>query len=331
MSRKRWPLIATIAALCSQLNATVTGQLAAGEVTLQVRPVLNDVYKPLKVRATPSGDLYVLSRSDNSIVRCRKDGGQYRIVGRIGGIGNGPGELLNPADFAVAPDGTVWVADAGNNRVVGLDATGRQIAQFGVTNPLSVAVVHDRIATVATYDRSLVTLWSRQGQELAKLGAAPADATGDDLAHKAYASRGYLAAGPRGTLLYIFRSLLPPRVHLYDVANQTLRREIVVSGPDVDALTTALRSAPQRPTAGFQYSTILNGASVSPDGDVWIALAGPMVYRLAADGQFRRKYAFRTDGGMKLGAHDMTFVAPREIVGISAGSGLWTATIPADR
>jgi hypothetical protein len=330
MSRKYWPLIATIAVVGHVFHAT-TGPLAAADVTLAVRLVLNDVYKPLKVRSAPGGALYVLSRSDNSIARCRKDGERYTIVGRIGGIGNGPGELLNPADFAVAPDGTVWVADAGNNRVVGLDASGRQIAAFGVPSPLAVAVVNDTIATVATYDRSLVTLWSREGQELAKLGAVPADATGDDLAHKAYASRGYLAGGPRGTLFYVFRSLLPPRVHVYDVANKALKHEIAVTGQDVDALTAALRSTPQRQTGGFQYSTILNGAAVSPSGDVWVALAGPMVYRFAATGQFRGKYAFHTDGGTRLGVHDVTFVGHQEIIGISAGIGLWAATIPADR
>jgi streptogramin lyase len=53
------------------------------------------------------------------------------LAGQFGAFGTGAGEFDNPQGIAVAPDGDVWVADAGNNRVQELSPTGAFIEAVG--------------------------------------------------------------------------------------------------------------------------------------------------------------------------------------------------------
>lgn len=54
-----------------------------------------------------------------------------RPLGSFGRRGSDDGEFNLPADIAMAPDGTLWVLDAGNFRVQAFDAGGRYLRQFG--------------------------------------------------------------------------------------------------------------------------------------------------------------------------------------------------------
>ena len=49
----------------------------------------------------------------------------------IGTKGNGPLELTNPHEMAIAPDGSIYVADAGNSRIQHLTAEGALISSWG--------------------------------------------------------------------------------------------------------------------------------------------------------------------------------------------------------
>ena len=51
--------------------------------------------------------------------------GEWIYKGQFGSRGSGNGEFSNPADVAVGPNGYIYVADNGNNRV----------QYFKVTNP----------------------------------------------------------------------------------------------------------------------------------------------------------------------------------------------------
>jgi len=48
-----------------------------------------------------------------------------------GSKGAGPGQFVNPRGLTVGPDGNIYVADSGNNRVVVLDSTGKFLRTFG--------------------------------------------------------------------------------------------------------------------------------------------------------------------------------------------------------
>jgi DNA-binding beta-propeller fold protein YncE len=54
-------------------------------------------------------------------------------LGQTGAAGGEAGRFLHPRALAVAADGTIYVADTGNNRVQAFDAEGRFVRQFGST------------------------------------------------------------------------------------------------------------------------------------------------------------------------------------------------------
>lgn len=56
---------------------------------------------------------------------------QGRMTGTIGRRGSQEGEFNLPVDAAVAPDGTLYVLDAGNFRVQAFDREGRYLRRFG--------------------------------------------------------------------------------------------------------------------------------------------------------------------------------------------------------
>jgi hypothetical protein len=72
----------------------------------------------------------------------------------IGGYGTGTGQLLAPAGLAVSPSGTVYVTDAGIDRVLAFDAKGKLVAAWG--GPGSGAGQFDGIGAVAVGPRGTV-------------------------------------------------------------------------------------------------------------------------------------------------------------------------------
>jgi len=86
----------------------------------------------------------------------------YRLVTSWGSQGSGAGQFLNPVGIAVGPNGYVYVADAGNNRIQKFDANGTFLRQWirgdwdndtthhNLKNPRGVAV--DRLNNVYVVD-----------------------------------------------------------------------------------------------------------------------------------------------------------------------------------
>jgi hypothetical protein len=86
----------------------------------------------------------------------------YRLLTSWGSQGSGAGQFLNPVGIAVGPNGDVYVADAGNNRIQKFDANGTFLRQWirgdwdndtthhDLKNPRGVAV--DRLNNVYVVD-----------------------------------------------------------------------------------------------------------------------------------------------------------------------------------
>lgn len=86
----------------------------------------------------------------------------YRLVTSWGSQGSGAGQFLNPVGIAVGPNGDVYVADAGNNRIQKFNANGTYLRQWirgdgdndtthhDLKNPRGVAV--DRLNNVYVVD-----------------------------------------------------------------------------------------------------------------------------------------------------------------------------------
>ena len=90
-----------------------------------------------------------------------------------GTSGSGPGGLLGPAGVAVAPDGSVLVADLYNHRVqrFGPDGTMRAAWSLGeAAQPFGIAVDARGRVYVTDLDAGRVTVWSSEGGLLAGWG-----------------------------------------------------------------------------------------------------------------------------------------------------------------
>ena len=93
-----------------------------------------DLVRPTGVAASADGArVYVVDTGGVESDRHRVlayDGDGRRLF-HIGARGNGPGEFNLPVDAALAPDGTLYVLDAGNFRVQAFDRDGRYLRGFG--------------------------------------------------------------------------------------------------------------------------------------------------------------------------------------------------------
>jgi len=142
-----------------------------------------DLERPTGVAVSPGGDrIYVIDRSTNESDRHRvlayaADG---RRLSEIGTRGAGPGQFNVPVQGAVAPDGTLYVLDAGNFRVQAFDRDGLFLRAFGTVGdapgqfarPRGIAVGADGIVYVSDGAFGNVQAFDPAGTLLIALGAS---------------------------------------------------------------------------------------------------------------------------------------------------------------
>jgi sugar lactone lactonase YvrE len=88
-------------------------------------PASEPLVFPTALEADAAGNVFVLDAQTQRVHVYDPAGRHVRSFGRAGA---GPGELKQPIGIALAPDGGLWVADAGNQRytVFGADGTVRE-------------------------------------------------------------------------------------------------------------------------------------------------------------------------------------------------------------
>lgn len=104
----------------------------------------------------------------------------YRLVMTWGQTGSGPGQFQEPVGIAVDRQGTIYVADSRNRRIVKLSGDGRFMLQFGergsgpgqFEKPVDMAVASDGAVYVADYDLDRIQVFSPEGKYLHGWGAS---------------------------------------------------------------------------------------------------------------------------------------------------------------
>jgi DNA-binding beta-propeller fold protein YncE len=138
--------------------------------------------RPTGVAVSAAGDrVYVVDTAgvESDAHRVLVYDAQGQLVRSLGRRGSGEGEFNLPVDAAVAPDGTLWVLDAGNFRVQAFDPSGAFLRTFGSAGnglgqfgrPRGLTVDREGLLYVTDASFGNVQVFRPDGQLLLALGA----------------------------------------------------------------------------------------------------------------------------------------------------------------
>ena len=299
-----------------------------GPVTLQLRRVFREVYRPRRVKVSNDGSVYLMSTEDHSIVRVEPGGG----LRRIGRIGNGRGELFQPIDFDVDDEGGVCVADRGNDRVVCFAATGEHSSAFPVTGgPLSITHLRQDVWGVVTiHSRNAVVAYSHLGQQVGVFGETHR-VQGTSARQSAYLSRPHVASlGEGNEVLCLYGRLLPPRLSRYGVTNRRISEisllHLIPKSLLDDSHRYYARALPQGQLA---YSETANVIAVEPERrNLLLGLPTPLVHRIDLEGRLLASWTPVTEDGREVALTDIAVTRRGTGYGISGSLGVFEFDLP---
>jgi DNA-binding beta-propeller fold protein YncE len=136
---------------------------------------------PTDVAVTPTGELYVSEYGGND--RISKFDADWNYLFSFGGPDSGEARLQRPQCLRLAPDGTLWVADACNHRICHFAADGTLLGWFGHSGPevgalwfpYGLELLGDGTLVVCEYGNNRVQRFTTDGQSLGTWGRAGRD------------------------------------------------------------------------------------------------------------------------------------------------------------
>jgi RHS repeat-associated protein len=164
--RRAEPLNNTISTVAGNGNTPFPGVHCTGASCGDGGPATAVVMLPVSVAVGPDGSLFIVDPANVRIRRVVRDGTITTVAGGGSGEDGGPADqarLLNPQGVAVAPDGTLYIADVQDQRVrcVARDGIITTIAGitgipgFAVEGPAVQAKLSYPFGVAATADGSL--------------------------------------------------------------------------------------------------------------------------------------------------------------------------------
>lgn len=298
--------------------------------------------QPIGVAVAPDGRV-VVTDVDEDVVRVLAPDGTES--GRFGGHGDGPGQFDAPGGAHVSEDGTVWVADRGNARVVATTLDGGAVATLALdapqiegAEPLDVAVDAEGLWVATEVGIALMDPEGRSRSLRGFLGGAPAGAVAASAAHGLLATVTPLD-GPAGVWRYLYgqKSGAPEETWggALDVAGLFDGLEALTVGDDGHAYLLDVPPRVQRlTTAGAVLGQIAAPDPVEVDADATgrlYAVAGDRLLAYEPDGTLRWEERLRPRGaGSEVSAVGVAWDARRNrVVALDGASGRAYAFGPA--
>ncbi|MEQ1637181.1 MAG: hypothetical protein ABL903_10845 [Methylococcales bacterium] len=136
--------------------------------------------QPQGVAIAPDGSMWVADLAKHRLHHFHSDG---TFIGQFGTYGYldypFPGDSSYPIPFALAADGSVWVADSYNNRIQHFTSDGVMIKQFGIqgygdgqfNNPSAIAVAPDKGIWVADTGNNRLQNFNPDGSYIGQFGS----------------------------------------------------------------------------------------------------------------------------------------------------------------
>ena len=118
-----------------------------------------------------SGDrVYVSDSYLHAIFHFKLPG--FQLVTKVGKQGTGKGEFSSPRQLTVAANGSVFVADLGNNRVAVMTDKlkyQRSISHASMTEPYDVRILDNKVFVLSRRDNPCLHVFSQSGEKLRSL------------------------------------------------------------------------------------------------------------------------------------------------------------------
>jgi sugar lactone lactonase YvrE len=128
--------------------------------------------RPIDVTFDAAGNGFVLDQRTARITKFDRASALPTI--KFGGIGTGPGRMLDPSAITTAPDGTLLVADTGNTRIARFSQAGRYLGSYRTPEaPRGIAVSPDGSRTYVTTTRNQVKVFDAAGTAIGRYGYGP--------------------------------------------------------------------------------------------------------------------------------------------------------------
>ncbi len=137
-------------------------------ICYEVRNAL-DRRDPQVCRTDRDGNLYVVDIAQHQVVKFDSAGRFVKAWGRVGG---GPGEFRGLMRLTMGPWGNVWVADAGNHRLVAFARSGTYLAMIDIPGfVINAVILSDSTIVVPTlFKRPFAHVYDFKGRRLRSWG-----------------------------------------------------------------------------------------------------------------------------------------------------------------
>lgn len=233
--------------------------------------------------ATHKGKYFLSDFEGNRILVVKEN---LELETDFGRIGSGPGRVFRPGFLDVGPDGTIFVEDGGNERIVKFDQSGKYLGELRAGDHDGLAVgTQNELYLGQPQNGHLITVYSSSGKKLRSFGPlkkfsdvyGPSARDKDDPFKIAF-NRVRLSTDREGNLYVSF--MLTPLIQKYS-PDGTLLFERRLEAPQIDQLMEAIQKKKHIATHGdgADARIVALDAVVDPvNGNIMVPLVNGSIY-----------------------------------------------------
>ena len=233
--------------------------------------------------ATYQGKYFVTDFAGNRLLVIKNNMEVERNFARIG---SGPGRVFHPGYIDIGQDGTIFVEDGGNERIVKFNQTGNYLGVFTLPDSQGFAVgAQNEIYVGRPEEGQLITVYSSEGKKLRSFGQLKefpeiyGEASAEeDAPYKIAYNRVRLATDKDGNLYVSF--MLTPLIQKYSPDGKLLFERRLES-PEIDRLMEAIHQTRYISTKsdGVDARIIALDPVVDPaNGNIMVPLVDGSIY-----------------------------------------------------